>query len=146
MTGTTPCVEQRLEQFGIDALDLAREEMVHALDDADGMRDDHVRAGGAQVVGRKALENLVGQPVGGRQGEIERGGIGDAGAVEIRGLDLRSSASDLICADAPWTSTTRMFSDQRSATSSISVAKLSSVTMAPSIARMNVFSRNCGMY
>src|ERR1035437_2420926 len=56
------------------------------------------------------------------------------------------SASDLICADAPWTSTTRMFNDQRRATSSISVAKLSSVTMAPSIARMNVFSRNWGMY
>src|ERR1700730_13341333 len=39
-----------------------------------------------------------------------------------------------------------MFNDHSSATSSKSVAKLSSVTMAPSIARMNVFSRNCGMY
>src|SRR5258708_32802424 len=39
-----------------------------------------------------------------------------------------------------------MFNDHSSATSSRSVAKLSSVTMAPSIARMNVFSRNCGMY
>src|SRR5579864_6928268 len=39
-----------------------------------------------------------------------------------------------------------MLSDQRSATSKSSVAKLSSVTMAPSIARMKVFSRNCGTY
>ena len=83
-----PLREQRLEQFGIDALDLAGEEMVHALEDAHGMRDDHVRVGGAQVVGRKTLENLVGQPVGGRQRQVERGGIGDAGAVQIRGLDL----------------------------------------------------------
>ena len=44
--------------------------------------------GGAQVVRRKTLENLVGQSVGGSQRQIEGGGIGDAGAVEIRGLDL----------------------------------------------------------
>ena len=60
--------------------------------------------------------------------------------------DFCSSASNFICADAPWTSTTRMFNDRSTATSSRSVAKFSSVTIAPSIARTNVFSRNCGMY
>ena len=64
----------------------------------------------------------------------------------LEGWTFCSSASALICADAPWTSTTRMFSERNTATSSSSVAKFSSVTIAPSIARMNVFSRNCGMY
>ena len=112
-----------------------------------GMRDDGVGAGGAQVVGGQPFENLVREPVGGGERELERGRIGDAGAVEVRGRRrCCSSASALICAAAPWTSTTRMFSDHSTATSSSSVAKFSSVTMAPSIARMNVFSRNCGMY
>jgi hypothetical protein len=35
-----------------------------------------------------------------------------------------------------------MLSERNTATSSSSVAKFSSVTIAPSIARMNVFSRN----
>ena len=75
----------------------------------------------------KAFENLVGQPVGGRQRQVERGRIGDAGAVEIRSVDLAfARRATWICADAPWTSTTRIFSDQRRATSSSSVAKLSS--------------------
>ena len=79
--------EQRLEQLGVDALDLAGEQMVHALDDAHGMGDDDVRVGGAEVVGRKTFENFVRQPVGGGQRELERRGVGDAGAVEIGGLD-----------------------------------------------------------
>ena len=80
--------QQRIQEFGVDAFDLAGEEMVHALEDADGMGDDHVRVGGAQVVGRQPLEDLVRQAVGGGQGQIERGRIGDAGAVQVRCLDL----------------------------------------------------------
>ena len=141
-----PLREQRLQQLGIDALDLAGEQMVHALEDAHGMGDDHVRAGGAQVVRREPFENLVGQPGGRGERQVERRRVGDAGAVEIRGRDMALVGERRICSAAPCTSTTRMFSDQSSATSSSSVAKLSSVTMPPSIARMNVFSRNCGMY
>ena len=47
------------------------------------MRDDGVGAGGAQVVGRKAFENLVRQPVRGGQRELERGRVRDARAVEV---------------------------------------------------------------
>ena len=79
--------EQRLEQLHVDALDLAGEEMVHALDDAHRMSGDRVRAGAAQVVGGETFQNLVGEPVGGGERELERRRIRDAGAVEVRGLD-----------------------------------------------------------
>ena len=88
MTGTTPCVEQRLEQFHVHALDFAGEQMVHALDDAHRMGDDDIRAGGAEVVGRKPFENFVREPVGGGERELERGRVRDAGAVEVGGLDF----------------------------------------------------------
>ncbi len=63
-------------------------QVVHAVEDADGVGDDGVGAGGAQVIGRKAFEDFVRQAVGGGEGELERGGIGDAGAVEVGGRDL----------------------------------------------------------
>ena len=77
--------EQRLQQLDVDALDLAGEQMVDALDDAHRMRGDHVGAGGAQVVGREPFENLVREPVGGGERELERRRVGDARAVEIGG-------------------------------------------------------------
>ena len=52
------------------------------------MRDDDVRAGGAEVVGRKAFENLVREPVRGGERKLERGRVRDAGAVEIGRLDF----------------------------------------------------------
>ena len=57
--------EQRLEQLRVHLLHLAGEQMIHALNDAQRMRDDDVGAGGAQVVGRKAFEDFVRQPVRG---------------------------------------------------------------------------------
>src|SRR5208282_1595381 len=53
-----------------------------------GMGDDDVRAGGAEVVGRKAFENLVREPVRRRQRELERGRVRDTGAVKIGGVDF----------------------------------------------------------
>ena len=103
MTGTMPCASSVCSKFDVHALDLAGEQMVHALNDAHRMGDDDVRAGGAQVVGRKAFENFVRQPVRGGERELERGGVGDAGAVEIgrrdflllgQRLDLRRRAVD----------------------------------------------------
>ncbi len=58
--------------------------MIHALDDAHGMRDDGVGGNGAQVVGAQAFENFVREPVGGVERELERGVVGDAHAVEGR--------------------------------------------------------------
>ena len=62
--------------------------MVHAVNDAEGMGDEGVAGGGAKVNGAQALQDFVGQPVGGGEGEFERGGVGNAGAVEIGRLDI----------------------------------------------------------
>ena len=86
--GNDTLIEQRLEHFHIHALDLAGEQMVHALDDAHGMGDDGVRAGGPQVIGRKPFENFVREPVRGGQRQIERGRVRDPAAAEIGGLDF----------------------------------------------------------
>ena len=83
-----PCVQQGLQQFGVHALDLAGELMVHALDDAHRMRDDGVGAGGAQIVGGEAFENFVREAVRGGERELQRVRVRDARAVEIRRLDI----------------------------------------------------------
>ena len=102
-------VEQLLEHLDVHPLDLAAEQVVHAVQDADGVGDDGIGAGGAQVNGREAFEDLVRQAVGGGQGELERGFVGDAGAVEVGGgdallggqrSDLRGGAVDEHDADA----------------------------------------------
>ena len=93
--------QKGLEQFHVDALHLPGELLVHALDDAHGMGDDHVRARGAQVVRREAFENLVRQPGCRRERQVQRRRVGDPCAIEIRGrgmtlvgerLDLLGSA------------------------------------------------------
>ena len=68
--------QQRLQQRGVHALDLAGEQIVHALDDAQRMRDDDVGARGAEIVGGKAFENFVRQPVRGGERDFKRGGVG----------------------------------------------------------------------
>ena len=62
--------------------------MIHALKDAERMRDDRVRARGAQVVGRQPLENLVREAVRRGQRQIERGRVGHASAVDVGGGHL----------------------------------------------------------
>jgi hypothetical protein len=95
--------QQRLKEIGVDALDLAGEQMVDSLDDPKRVSNDHVRRGGSKIVGRQALENLVGQAIGGRERQVERRGVGHAGPVEVRRLvgvlvrerpDLRRGAMD----------------------------------------------------
>src|SRR5581483_1141983 len=85
--GNDSLVQQRLEQVDVDALNLAGEQMVDALNDPQRMRDDGVGARGAKVVGGEALEDFVREPVGGVHRELQRVGVGDAGAVEVRGPD-----------------------------------------------------------
>ncbi len=77
--------EEPLEQLGVHALDLAGEKLVHPVQDAGGVGDDGVGAGGAEVVGGQALEDFVREPVGGGERELERGFVGDAGSVKVRG-------------------------------------------------------------
>lgn len=80
--------EQRLEHLRIDAFDLAGELVIDTVKDAERMRGDSVGADGAEIVRGKPFENFVCQAVGGGEREFERLAVGDAGAVEIGGLDL----------------------------------------------------------
>ena len=80
--------EQRLEHFHVHAFDFAGEQMVHAMNNAHRMGDDGIRAGGAEVIGRKTFENFVREPVRGGERKIERGRVRDPAAVEIGGLDV----------------------------------------------------------
>ena len=62
------------------------------------MRHDHVRAGGAKVVRRQTLENLVGEAVGRGQRQVERRRIGDTRPFEVGGQHLTfvGERSDLL--------------------------------------------------
>lgn len=92
-----------MEELDIDPLDFAGELLVDPLKDADGMGDDGVGAGGAQVLGGEPLEYFVAQAVGGLEGQMERWGVGDADPLGVgRGdakllaklPDLRAGAVD----------------------------------------------------
>jgi hypothetical protein len=86
--GDDALAEQSLEKIGVHAFDFAGEEMVHSLDDAEGMGDDRVGAGGAKIVGGKAFENFVRETIGRSERDLQCAGIGDARAIEIGGLEL----------------------------------------------------------
>ena len=57
--------------------------MVDTLDDSQRVRNDGVRAGGAEVIGRKAFQNFVGETVRGVHGQLQGRGIGHTGAIEV---------------------------------------------------------------
>ena len=63
--------------------------MIHPVKDAHRVRNDRVGAGGAQVVGGKAFEDFVGQPVGGGERELQGVGVGHTRAVEVGRLDFQ---------------------------------------------------------
>jgi hypothetical protein len=70
--------EQRLHELAVHPLDPARELVVDALQDPQGVRDHRVGGGAPQVGRGQRLQDLVGQPVGRGQRELQRLGIGDA--------------------------------------------------------------------
>jgi hypothetical protein len=78
-------LQQRFEQTDIDAIDLAGVLMIDPLEDAGRMGDQGVGAGAAQIGSGQTFEDFMGDAVGGVEGKLECGVIGDAGAVEIAG-------------------------------------------------------------
>jgi len=110
------------------------------------MSNDGVGAGGAQVVGGKALEDFMVKRLAAVRANCNVSASVIPAPSRFEGLMWRSSAKALICAAAPWTRTTRMLSERKTATSSRMLAKFSSVTIPPSTLMTNIFSRNCGMY
>jgi len=71
------------DEILVDALDFAGEELVHATDDAEGQRAHGIGDHGLQGILREAFEDEVGDARAGANGEIERGCVGDAGAVVV---------------------------------------------------------------
>ena len=76
------------EEVLVDALDFAGELLVDAFDDPDRERADGVGENGFQRILREPLENEMGDARAGADGEIERGGVGDAGAVVAGDRDV----------------------------------------------------------
>src|SRR5262249_38823178 len=89
--------QQHLKKFCVDTLDLPGEQLVNALDDSHRMRDDGIRASGAQVIGRKTFENIVRDTIRGIYRQLQGWGIGHAGTVEVGSRDmlLLSESSNL---------------------------------------------------
>ena len=81
-------VQQRLKKFGVDPFNLPGKQVVDAMDDSQRMRNDGVCARGAEVVGRKAFQDLVRETVRGVNGQLQCRGIGHAGAIQVGGLDI----------------------------------------------------------
>ncbi len=141
-----PLRQQALQHLHVHALHLAGEKVVLPVNDAHGMGDERVARGGAQIVGAQSFQNLVRQPVGRRQRQLERRRVGDAAPVQVGGWMFCSRARISICAAAPCTSSTLMLSERSTATSSRMLAKFSLVTIAPSMLMTNIFSRKRGIY
>ena len=64
-------LEQRLQQADVDALDPAGVLVIDAVQDAGRMSHHGVADGAAQVVGGQPFEDLVGDAVGGGEGELQ---------------------------------------------------------------------------
>ena len=69
--------------------------MIHSLDDAHRMGNDDVGAGGPEVVGGKALENFVRQPVRGGERKLKGVGVGHARAIQVGSGDFLSVGQQL---------------------------------------------------
>ena len=80
-------VQQFLADFYIHPLDLAGEQMVDAVQNAQRMGDQRVGTGSPQIVGREPFQDFVREPVGGRQRQLESRLVRDARPVEIGGGD-----------------------------------------------------------
>jgi len=78
---------EELKKLGIDTLDLPGKQLVDAMDDPQRVRNDGIRAGGAEVIGRKAFQDLVRETVCGVHGDLQGGSIGHAGTIEVGRLD-----------------------------------------------------------
>ena len=68
------------------------------MENAGGVRDEAIAECAAQVCRRESFEDLVGNAAGRHQRQLERFGIGDAGAVEIGGrlAGLFGQAANLV--------------------------------------------------
>ena len=81
-------VQQRFEDRGVNPFHLPREQMVDAVNDPQRECDDGIGGRRAEIVGRKATQNLVRETVGGFDGELQCRGLGHAGTVEVGRLNI----------------------------------------------------------
>ena len=101
MRGDHLALDQRGDQVLVDPVDAAGELLVNALQDADRHRANRIGDDRLERALGQALEDEVGNP-GGRPGrQVERGGVGHAGAVAVRDRDAAQDGELLeLVADA----------------------------------------------
>ncbi len=76
-------LSKRAAEGNIDTFEPAGPLMIDPLEDAGGVGHEGVAAGAAQIVGGEAFQNLMRHPGGGGQRQLQRGSVGDAGAIEV---------------------------------------------------------------
>ena len=86
--GNNALGQQSLKHFHVHPLDLAREKMVLAVNDAQRMSDQGVAGGGAKIACAETLQDLVRQPVRRSQGEFQCRRVRHAAAVQIGRLNI----------------------------------------------------------
>ena len=76
-------LKERAEQRDIDALDATGELVIDSLQDARRMSDESIAGGAAQVRCTQTFEDFMRDPIRGREGKLQGGRIGNAGAVDV---------------------------------------------------------------
>jgi hypothetical protein len=72
-----------LKHFGIHTFNFSGEQVILSLNDAHRMRGDRVGASRSKVVGGKPLQDLVREPVGCIDRQLQRFRVCDARAVQV---------------------------------------------------------------
>src|SRR5690606_28617880 len=86
--GDDVALDEVADEVLVNAIDLAGVLLIDALDDADGQGADGVGDRALEAVLGQSFEDEVGDPRGGAQGDVEGGRVVQAGAVEIGDGDV----------------------------------------------------------
>ena len=78
-------LQQGLEHADVDPFHAAGHLVVQSADDPCGMGHQGMAGSATEIDGGQTLDNLVRHPVGGGQGQLQRGRVGYPGAVGIGG-------------------------------------------------------------
>ena len=76
-------MQEHVQTLDVDPLNPPGVALVDTAEDAGRVRNDRIRVGGPQIHGGQAFEDLMGQPHGRPDAQLQRGLVRDAGAVRV---------------------------------------------------------------